>query len=1128
MSALSYLDFDLLIDASKDSTFRVRVLNSPVGQETNSFILPFSKLEFHDFALKINHSADTAGSTSHYATSELRKFGAKLFDAVFSGEILSTLRRSIDSVENEEGQILRLRLRLPDSLRDLPWEYLYDNNADRFFALGAKTPIVRYMELSQPNKPLTVTPPLNMLVMVASPSDCNLLDVAKERAKIKAATAKLVEQGLIQLTYLSTANLRALQRQLRCEQYHIFHFIGYRGVDQQTGCDTLIMEDENRPSHRVPVTGNELGEYLHNHESIRLVFLETRKDMHIAQDTLSTDSARQLIRQGIPAVIAMQFGIDEKVTKLFVEGFYDALADCYPVDVALVEGRLSMRNKAWGAPVLYMRTADSRLFDSAASANISVQAQSNHRNSLLIKLKTESRARCMRRWQALGLTRDEAREFADDSAIGSILWEYETTFEQPIVVLTAEMGTGKSLILERLYQRALERSVTQPNAPIPIYVEEASKCDNGKLVDYLNKITNEFKALGDIEKQGMAIFVDEVDNLGPQSVNNLLRDSWKIVNRQQNSTVTLASRPLPVFSRIEGEVILSSMSEEEAKSLVARIANIDTIWLGHWPRSIQDSVRRPLFALLLGTYLRNGQNSQLLSVGELIDDLVRRAFSYREDNDRNAQDLLERLAVLCIERSGTKVLKNEVGTDNEIYAIVASRLVVENSKTVGFALPILTEWFAAQSLAKGIPQPEQLLLNEQTIEKWRYPLVILVANFSHPQVSSMMSPLCARFPGFAAKVIAEGISTWGEPEYDAYLTVEEYGERIRSTMETWVTGIGPLAELIAPANKDGTLRPLCIAQQEQHLTFAWYRGEQELPAIGNFPLDPFRHPSFFSYVGSTRMGRQSAWLWKETHKSLVLALSQLLKKRQLPATSGPMLEELVWSTALAVSGHSSVWSQPVAVAELISRLSNLRENTVYMFKRKEVTTTEIRQLKAKLDELSASDELELAPPWPVPDLNKVPGLIWESYSRERLLERTICVYQAAIQCYKEIVETWFPAFASRLHIASTLPARFVGVIEFQQDGHPIMLWYWEPLSTDAQCSVDIQFGDIPWQSEDKEFHEAAREKLRRLRANSHQWMYTSRHYSKLNDVLQDKPITEIVYNWLWDDLKNISWVTGML
>ena len=308
---------------------------------------------------------------------------------------------------------------------------------------------------------------------------------------------------------------------------------------------------------------------------------------------------------------------------------------------------------------------------------------------------------------------------------------------------------------------------------------------------------------------------------------NILEDSRIIVNSGQKSTVTLSSRPIYVFNELDEAVKVPPMSREESQNLISQVDNRENIWLGSWPKSIQDAVLRPLFALLLGTYLRQEEKRILYSAGELISELVKHSFSQVDTNIANANRLLEKLAVLCIERSGTTILKNEVGSYDEIQMLIESRLIVENSGTIAFALPILNEWFAAQSLSKGHPLSERLLRDEKTLEKWSYPLIIFIAIFNHEQVSTILSPLCEQFPAFASQILAQGINKWRKPQYDTTLSAEfEYGNRIRSTMRAWVKGIGPLAKLIAPINDDNSLRPLGISQYDQIITFTWYHGQR--------------------------------------------------------------------------------------------------------------------------------------------------------------------------------------------------------------------------------------------------------------------------------------------------------------
>jgi hypothetical protein len=67
----------------------------------------------------------------------------------------------------------------------------------------------------------------------------------------------------------------------------------------------------------------------------------------------------------------MQFEITDRAAVVFGGEFYAALADGYPVDSALAEARKAIfadqNDVEWGTPVLFMRVADGRIFDVAAS-----------------------------------------------------------------------------------------------------------------------------------------------------------------------------------------------------------------------------------------------------------------------------------------------------------------------------------------------------------------------------------------------------------------------------------------------------------------------------------------------------------------------------------------------------------------------------------------------------------------------------------------------------------------------------------------------------------------------------------------------------------------------------------------
>lgn len=362
----TYIDFDLLIERVGDK-YRARVLNSPAGPASYEFKMPFSDDKLENFILRISQGRRRVRNLRHADVDVSREFGTALFNAVFEDEVELSLRNSIAAMDSNT-QSLRLRLRLTDApeLVDIPWEYLYDAANRRFLALSVDTPLVRYLDLSGRITPLAVQPPLNVLVVISSPTDVVELDVEDEWQRLKGAVTNLEKQGLIRLDRLEKATLDELQQSLRRNEYHVFHFIGHGGFNPTTNDGVLMMEDEQGRGRAV--AGTTLGMLLHDEKTLRLAVLNACEGGRTSKTDPFAGVGQSLLQQGVPAVIAMQFEVTDESAIALASSFYAALTDGYPVEAALTEARKTIfaRNELeWGTPVLYMRAPDGHIFDVA-------------------------------------------------------------------------------------------------------------------------------------------------------------------------------------------------------------------------------------------------------------------------------------------------------------------------------------------------------------------------------------------------------------------------------------------------------------------------------------------------------------------------------------------------------------------------------------------------------------------------------------------------------------------------------------------------------------------------------------------------------------------------------------------
>ena len=367
---MSYLDFEIEIGLGSGREYPVTVIRSSAGEAHETMHFPFDELALENQLLALQNALLRSGGKHRQILlpeeQTVQNFGRALFDALFIGEVRS--RYAISQREAfSQGKGLRLKLRIQSSeLAALPWEFLYDPGMATYVCLSSNTPIVRYLELPQPPQPLTVTLPLRILGMIASPKNLASLDVDNEKLRIEKATKNLRANGLLELTWLQGQTWHHLQRAMRGGPWHAFHFIGHGGFDFHADEGLIALEDDDRKAHYL--TATHLGRLLADHRPLRLVVLNSCEGARGSAYDVFSSTAAILVRRGVPAVLAMQYEITDRAAIELSRSFYEALADGMPIDTAVTEARkaisIGVENSVeWGTPVLYMRSPDGILFD---------------------------------------------------------------------------------------------------------------------------------------------------------------------------------------------------------------------------------------------------------------------------------------------------------------------------------------------------------------------------------------------------------------------------------------------------------------------------------------------------------------------------------------------------------------------------------------------------------------------------------------------------------------------------------------------------------------------------------------------------------------------------------------------
>jgi Tol biopolymer transport system component len=220
-------------------------------------------------------------------------------------------------------------------------------------------PGIRNVELPQRISPLPVRLPLRLLVVIASPDEpaSAAANAREERQRLLEALAPLIGDGSLEVEWLESATLQELHRTLRQTEFHILHIIGRGVFDPRSNEPALVLEDQARRAR--PASAANLGVLLQDYRSVRLAVLAPLQGAVSSGDGPFSDAATTLVRNGLPAVLAIPVDASGGAARQFTAAFYAAVASGQPLSAAMADAE---RTTAGAGPVLYLGVPDGVIF----------------------------------------------------------------------------------------------------------------------------------------------------------------------------------------------------------------------------------------------------------------------------------------------------------------------------------------------------------------------------------------------------------------------------------------------------------------------------------------------------------------------------------------------------------------------------------------------------------------------------------------------------------------------------------------------------------------------------------------------------------------------------------------------
>lgn len=341
---------------------------SPRGRAVNRIPAPFTpdalrqRLSEIELALIRSYSPVV---TRRAATAEhsVRLFGQTLSNTVLTGDVRRVFDRCRQDARERHGSLRVLLDTDGSNVSAIPWEFTTDPDAPDDY-LTLRVPIVRTPHLIDSRPASRVSLPLRILGVSSVPADMPALDVQRERDDISRAFGERLPPGDVCIEWLRNDHWTDLAKAIRSDGWHVLHIMSHGGFDPESGSGYLQLSADDGTAR--PVSAIDLARLISENPSLRLIVLNACESAVPGSEGVFTSTAAKLVREGVPAVVAMQYEITDGAALIFASSFYGEIARGLPIDRAMTRAReaVKMTNDSleWATPVLFLSSEETQIF----------------------------------------------------------------------------------------------------------------------------------------------------------------------------------------------------------------------------------------------------------------------------------------------------------------------------------------------------------------------------------------------------------------------------------------------------------------------------------------------------------------------------------------------------------------------------------------------------------------------------------------------------------------------------------------------------------------------------------------------------------------------------------------------
>ncbi|GAB1539357.1 hypothetical protein NUACC21_20230 [Scytonema sp. NUACC21] len=310
--------------------------------------------------LPLDSITPPTGQTTSYSSRLMQYLGISLWGWVFDGPILNSFEHSRGLAAGQHTRLhVRLEIRDPHLIA-LPWEIMQREAGQSAISLSQNILFSRTTSQVEALPYLRADQALNILLVLGQDEK---LQLEQEAAMLEQmlSSGSLVGSHYTgyapcMVTPLLQPTPQELIQKLETKAYNVLFYAGH-GLPGPDG-GLLVLR---RPD--LTLNGMELAQVL-NRTGVKLAVFNScwgAQPAHINHQAIPYSSlAEVLIRQGVPAVLAMRDEIADRESHTFIQAFAQALRSRKPIDEAVAEARQQLltiykfNQPAWTLPVLYL------------------------------------------------------------------------------------------------------------------------------------------------------------------------------------------------------------------------------------------------------------------------------------------------------------------------------------------------------------------------------------------------------------------------------------------------------------------------------------------------------------------------------------------------------------------------------------------------------------------------------------------------------------------------------------------------------------------------------------------------------------------------------------------------------